>query len=612
MRLSLIFMLAFATCYSQITWRTYTVGDGSITRTLCPVSKQLYPRNEQNMAVVRLAGTITDVANISFRVVCRSIEGKKKQIYNRVHRVRHGEFDVNIPIHAELSEYTFYYTPVKKNAVEKVIADSVLCGDVYVVAGQSNMDTWSLTSEEFSYFDRYYGPGYYSPPLTPYHKYCRGFGELLPYPDKLTWGITALGYHPYKHVGAPAQVMQYEIVRKYGIPVCVINGALGGADITNFFLPAPGKDYFNQATYTIAPKGIPENNMHAYGFFSMLNTNVYAAGFERDIKGIFWLQGDAGKFNNEIGYIEEFKKLHDLWLRYFPGMRKTYLIQVHSWIAAEQDMRTISEQQRQIPLYIPDVELLSANGIGHHVTEPQKEMHFTAKGYENLGMRMLGVLERDVYSSRGREVLPPNVTGIVRRHYEVTVYFDQELSESLSDPLDSVLSVIKFEAGYYKKSNPRIRGHRFIFDVADTAINTVSYAGFIPGAYRESPYFARPDFPCYLRNANNIAALSFDGIPFTDPENAAPLENLAPEAVSARKKVRIFPTLVTESVTIEGVGSLENITISDARGIIVFAQDKHKSNRLEVGMSTLNVGIYHIKGYDSVAGWFMAHLVKTD
>jgi hypothetical protein len=603
------FFLACAGLAGQVAWQTYTVGDGSITRTVCPSDYQLYPRNERNTGYVQLTGTLAGEKQIRIIVERHSFNGAKTKVYDRSYKLKDGRFEITIPIYAQLAEYDFFYVAGRRGVVTR-IASHVVCGDVYLISGQSNINTFDLTHEELIHLNSSFGGGYAGVRGSAYHRYCIGFGDETPFTERRKWHRTSVVVGPYKHVGAPALVFQHELVRRHGIPVCVISGAVGATDITNNHLPAPGEYFFNPLTYTIQPPGTNPSPVHQYRLFTRLNTNVYAAGLENHIKGIVWLQGDGGAFNKEIGYIEEFRKLHTLWKKFFPGLKRTYLIQVHSWVMHEDDFRRMSEEQRTVPKFIPDVTVLSTNGIGFHRTESGHEVHFSAQGYINLGMRIAGALGRDFYGKGGIEVLPPDIAGASRKGNEVRLYFTQVLSPKLSDHLDSILRVIKFNTGFNIKTSPVIKEHRLIFNVADTNISSVSYAGYIPSEFGVDPSYIEPDYPCYLRNEKGIAALSFHNIPVVAFDPNSQLEHVpAHDNAVIASEIKIYPNPSTGLLFVTGE-HLTMVTISDLSGRVLFSYSGIMPDELEVQTHFLRAGLYYFRAHSEKHGWVTKKLIK--
>ncbi len=581
---------------SLITWKTYTVADGYITRTMKPDDFQLYPRDSSDSAVVELAGHISGFESI--KIVCeRTHFGRKSIVYSEWIATVAGNFSTYVKIAAGLHEYNFYYQlPGAVAPKFKKIAGNVVCGDVYVISGQSNADTWDLTGEEINYLNTNYGPGYYvSSPPNLYSQFCRSFDIGLPGEGMPYWSVSAVAHYGYKHVGAWGKIIQFELVKRYKVPVLLINGAVGGTDITNNHLPAPGEYFFNPATYSICPPGA-EPNPPVYRLFSRLNTNIYLVGAEKHVKGIFWLQGDSGDYDHVHGYIYEFKKMYDLWMKFFPGF-KTFVVQVHSWFEYEEGMRMISEQQRNLPDSIPDLFVMSANGIGFHRPEKGHEIHFMAKGYENLAYRVLRLVEKVQYGKTELDVTAPNVIAAARSGSTVRLYFDQEISTLHSDNLANVMEMIKFDTGFNIKSHPVIVKNKVFFSIADTLVSTVSYAGFIPAQVVNGISHFDPDFQGYLRNRNDVAALSFHKIKVQHYDTLASYENFISPDLPLQVKIpveyKIYPNPFSDSLHVEALETIEEISVTNIFGVVVL-RDAPLTCHARFDLGEFPGGIYFI------------------
>lgn len=600
-----LFFLIFYTCvavlHSQqdlVSWRTFTVGDGSIERKMRPEFDQLYPRGDNNKGLVHFEGDCSSGSTIRIFAKQQSFGGDVQEIFNQIIPLDKGHFVASVEISAGLFEYSFYYQ--LEGAAPVLIADHVLCGDVYLASGQSNVDTWDLSREECEDLNIKYGPGYVFAPYSQYSRYCRGFGTGLPFPRNLKWGLPGVAYSGFIHLGAWLKVLQHEIVEKENVPVLIIMGAVGSTNISHNHMPEEGEYFFDSLTFFKRPPGVPTSATPAYRLFARLNTLTYAAGVEKNIRGILWMQGDAGNYDISNGYVHEFRKMHALWKKFFPGFKRTYVVQVHSWIENENGMRNISEEQRQLADSIENLVLMSANGIGYHRLTRQGAIHFRSQGYIRLGEQMRDLLLEEEYGRERGEVRPPSVVASARSGNTMRIYFDQLISTDLSDPIKNVLEMIKFDTGYNIKSNGTIVKNKLFFTVEDTNITMVSYAGFLPDKLTEPDYF-EPDFPCYLRNRNGIGALSFHKIPVLRYDTNAYYEKLSfPSAPHRFDDSRVFPNPFEESFDIylpeaeNVVNTSVKVIITDLSGRTVFETNIRANPTARVHASGLPAGVYYL------------------
>jgi type IX secretion system substrate protein len=105
--------------------------------------------------------------------------------------------------------------------------------------------------------------------------------------------------------------------------------------------------------------------------------------------------------------------------------------------------------------------------------------------------------------------LPPNIVKAVSYYNQLILEFDQEIYAHSVENLMNVLRVIRFNSEYleFDISGIEIVNNYLLLTLDNNIISeieTVSYAGHLPaGEY---------DLDCYLRNSDNIAALSFANI----------------------------------------------------------------------------------------------------
>jgi hypothetical protein len=592
---------------SGFAWDESFVGDGSISREIRPYPYQLFPRKANNQAVVKISGTYTGTSILSFNVKKTSFSGETSTIYNSSVSLVNHRFSVSIPINAELSEYTFTYGI---GSDEYLIADHVVCGDAYIISGQSNASAEDITLVEENNLNNNYGPG------ADYGKYSRTYGNTWCHTGNANnggWGVSRISLYSLDSnitnmVGAWGIVLQYIIQEKYKIPTCLINGAVAGTSIDRH-LPMT-EEYFwtNNGVITQYSNGVPATPGLYDRFFTHLNTRVYYAGLENDISGIFWLQSDGGNTDN---YISSFQPLYDLWAKYFPSFKKIYLIQIHSYTdpSAEMGLRIVSEYQRVMQAYFPKMEGMTANGIGYHRNENGHEVHFQDIGYAHLAHRLLGLVGKDVYGNTANidDITPPNIISATIFNSRVSLTFDQNLSTLNSDTLTNVLSVIKFGSYYNTKTNPSISGSVFSFDVSDSNVTSISYAGFLPNC--TSPI--NPDFPCYLKNAKNIAAFSFNNFPIIHQDSTN--ESISNLITKNKNSTIVYPNPFSGDLTISSKtdSKISLISIYSVEGKIVF-QKAIFNNIYSISLPDLKNGLYLMCVYYDDKSIDRIKLIKTN
>lgn len=473
----------------DIIWDKEYRGDGSIVKEIRPYNYQLYPRNSANTGFVKLSGRISNAGALTIKVLKYDYYGNKSLFasYNLV--LIQNRFSVNIPINAELSEYSFMYSFDDKTW--DTIAQHVECGDVYLISGQSNAITAYLGSQEIDSLVNTYGA------KTNYGRFSRTYGDI--WKSKGPWHISSVtgASQPVSFtVGAWGLVLQYNISKQFGIPTCLINGAIGGTNISEHLPPENGPFFHHDSM---------SNSNH---YFRHLNTRVYEAGVEKDIKGIFWWQGDGGQDGpSPKAYLARFTLLYNYWLQYFPNFKHTYIIQVSSYAVNNPSLAYTSEDQRIMPTEFPNCRVMAANNIGPHRTEKGSTIHFQAVSYVELAERLTVMAGADIYDSPAVDFVSPNINHVFLHNDTVTITFNQKISNSFSDDLSLVTQAIRFDKKFVTITNPQIKDYNFEFQVSDTTITKISYLGILPGTDTE--------IPCYLKNQNKLAVLSFNDYPIS-------------------------------------------------------------------------------------------------
>jgi hypothetical protein len=600
-----------------IVWDNIYTGDGSIAREVHPLTYQLYPRNSSNKGTVVFSGTDNGANSTITFVTTKTNYSNVVSTYSLTTvSIVNKRFSYSLQINAELSEYTFSYYLNNDFSHSVTLAEHVVCGDAYIISGQSNASTNDLSSAEVINLNSTYGAG------SNYGKYSRSVGGMYATND---WGVSKVGGDLAWHTGAWGLPMQYKIQETYGIPTCFINGAVGATSIEHHVpLPSFPNDFFYNPVNDPLYPNIGTNPTHP-GCFARMNTRVYNGGLENSIKGIFWWQGDAGT-DASYNYIDHFTPLYNLWATYYPNFSKTYMVQIPSWVENDLGARQTSEYQRQIGSVFPSTTVMSANGIGYHRDDQPEnncgrhinpvdsalignEIHHQSPGYINLSNRLFALLEKDVYgkTTNINDLTPPNIALATISGTRITLKFNQDLyvNSSYGDNISNILEMIKFNneiASSYStpvsKTNSSISGQYLSFDISSaTGIAAISYAGFLPN----KACVIDADFACYLRNSKNVAALSFHNFPVTAgglPMRVASEEDEKgiAEPGDYISGIQIYPNPFSQELTITTKNKLpvQGITITDLTGRLVF-KTENNLKRLTFDLSFLKAGVYFIQ-----------------
>lgn len=520
-----------------LTWNTVAVLNGlnatfisnpafetSISRLRCPVDSQFYARNASDWATVPFEGSCWGFYNMTIRIDKAPLASSPSWSTQTFSFDQFCNFIGSSSIHAELSEYSFSY---KLNGQTQYtsIARAVVCGDAYLVSGQSNTtgDQWN----DMATYEAMYGvnaPGGYGKFSRAYSNsvnyWCNNWGASTAQPVATNQCMTSVGT-------SFALALQYKLQQAYQIPTCVIHNGIGAQEISRFLNP-PGHaaselffDFYCDPLWHNAFKGI-QNHMIR---------RVYETGLGNSIKGFIWYQGE-GDVSMSTLYKGKFKQMYDELIAWVPSIPRTYLVQIHSMpvtSAVPADVINMSEMQRTMASHVPyaNIRLISANGV-HFPT--CAGIHFDIYGYIEIADRLFSAIKMDFYGAPySVQNLPPDIIGatIDGSTGILTLQFNQTLSATNSDNLTSVLTAIKCNNGA-ALSNPILNNDKLTMTVSNASgLTSVSYLGSLPcntGIASPSCPSSDPHYdpnslnwwcPCYLRNQNGIAALSFGNYPVT-------------------------------------------------------------------------------------------------
>ncbi len=201
------------------------------------------------------------------------------------------------------------------------------------------------------------------------------------------------------------------------MPVCIINGAVGGSRI----------DQHQKNPLQ------PEDPKTIYG--RMLR-RVAAARLSHGIRGVIWHQGenDQGAAGPDDGYGWEtyqqyFVDMSASWKEDFPNIQQYYMFQI--WpdacsMGKNGSGDRLRDVQRTLPSKYSNLSIMSTLGI-----RPGGGCHFPPEGYAEMADLILPLIERDNYGiNYGKAITPPNLLKAYftsQRRNEVAIIFDQPM-----------------------------------------------------------------------------------------------------------------------------------------------------------------------------------------
>ncbi len=472
--LSILFIFALNTAYSQIAFNLNCF----------PTRLQFFARESNDSAKLCVAGSIDSTGFDS--IECRLIRSSKtfqsvssKLVYNNGKAI----FNLAPSIYAGLYEYhARLYIYKSGNATLIKSADSLVCGDVYLINGQSNSHPSNAAA-------------------TYTNEYCRSFGiqtdnyNYNSYNAKDTfWGFAngdGMGIYsfsgPYM-VGVWGIKLMQLLKEKYKMPICIMNGGSGGSSIQQNLEP------YNKLDLN-----------YSYG---RLLYRFTQAGLASKVKAIFWHQGESNSGGTGASYIANFDSLYHSWKRDYPNAKKVYVFQIHHGCggATQQDIR---EVQRRFKYTYNDVEIMSTVGIHEH-----DGCHYYLDGYYEMAYNISRLVARDFYAYTDTlDIKPPNILKAYysSNHNAINLIFDN--TANLLWPADTLGETMK-DYFYTNDSIADIKSYSLNGNTLILKLNKASYdtiITYLPNMNYNTVAFVY-EGP-YIRNKRGVGALSFYHFP---------------------------------------------------------------------------------------------------
>jgi len=278
------------------------------------------------------------------------------------------------------------------------------------------------------------------------------------------------------------------LVEDQAIPVCIINGAVGGTRIDQHQRNANN----------------PEDVDSIYG---RLVWRVHQARLTDGIRGLFWHQGEndqgadgpTGDFGWKT-YRQYFFDMAAAWKQDFPNVQHYYIFQIWPKSCAMgiggSDNR-LREVQRKLPRAFSKMAVMSTLGI-----TPPGSCHYPPAGYAEFSRLICPLVERDNYGVVfTNSITPPD---LLRAYYtseqksEIALEFDQPVEWD-----DKLTSEFYLDGKKGKVAFGRVSGNLVVLKlIAGTAAETITYL--------DSKDWSQERL---LRGVNGIAALTFCEVP---------------------------------------------------------------------------------------------------
>jgi len=439
-----------------------------------PEEGEFYPRNDRNEGTLIYNGTLTDPAEEVFlKVYADDLPYKTATAKPGADK----SYGFAVALKPGLVRYRVEFG-TRTGGVETVrqSVGNLVCGDAYLINGQSNAEATAFGKEDYLFTS----------------DWIRTFGSMESGAQgarSRVWGNAhARGRGGVLQVGYWGLELARRLVESQKVPICIINGAVGGTRI-------------DQHQCNSADR---EDVSTIYG---RLLWRVHEARLTHGIRGVLWHQGEndqgadgpTGGFGWE-NYRRLFLEMAAAWKQDYPNIQHYYLFQI--WpkscaMGVNGSDNRLREVQRTLPNAFSNMSIMSTLGI-----DPPGGCHYPPEGYAEIARLICPLVERDIYGKEfPSSITPPNLRSV---HYPkgsqetIVLEFDQPVQWN-----DALAGQFYLDGEKGKVASGSLDGN-----VVTLTLTTPVIAKTI--TYLDSKEWSQKTL---LRGKNGIAALTFCEVP---------------------------------------------------------------------------------------------------
>ena len=368
-----------------------------------PEDNQFYARDDNNEGTLHYNGTLNEAADSVFLKVYA-----EEQLYkNESCRLPADKtYAFSVKLKPGLIKYKVEFGS-KSGDRETLLhtASNLVCGDAYLFNGQSNAVATDFGKED---------PTFRS-------EWIRTLGSMSGSPQGVRlWGNAVHRSRDAEklQIGYWGMELGRRLVESQKIPICIINGAVGGTRIDQH-------------------QRNPQNPQDMTTIYGRLLWRVQQARLTHGIRGVFWHQGenDQGADGPSGGYgWETYQKysieLAAAWKQDYPNSQHYYIFQI--WpkscsMGINGSDNMLREVQRTLPSCFSNMGIMSTLGI-----KPPGPAHYPAAGYAEMARLICPLVERDNYAKVfGQAITPPDLKKVYYtsdKRDEIALEFDQNMA----------------------------------------------------------------------------------------------------------------------------------------------------------------------------------------
>jgi hypothetical protein len=438
------------------------------------IARDYHDRDGKREGTLVYAGTLADAADSVF---VRVFADDQLFATEASKPTAEKTYSLSVKLKAELVKYrTEFGTKTGDRETVLHTAKNIVCGDAFLINGQSNAVATDFGKEN----------------ALVSNEWVRTFGATAGDPNgsrsKLWAYAEARSPGGKSEIGYWGMELGGQLVEQHQIPICLINGAVGGTRI----------DQHQRNPLD------PTDLTTVYG---RLLWRVQQARLTHGIRAVIWHQGenDQGADGPTGGYGYEtyrqfFVDLAASWKEDFPNIQHYYVFQI--WpkscsMGINGSDNRLREVQRTLPKLFSNLSVMSTLGI-----KPPGGCHFPAAGYAEFARLLMPMMNYQLYHHFvDGPITPPNLQRAfftTEQRDELILEFDYQIVWS-----DALTSQFHLDGEPKQVASGSANGSRMTLK-----LKSPSKAKFV--TYLDSASW-NPDNLLY--GQNGLAALTFCEVP---------------------------------------------------------------------------------------------------
>ena len=329
-----------------------------------PVNNQFFARDPGNgNGTIHYRGTQSGTPDTVFIKLYTTHTGSDVLYATHRQALAGGAYSFAAPVAAGKATYKVVYGTTT-GGIDTPLGAAVtnlICGDAYIIEGQSN----ALATDNSE------------PNSTVTDPWIRSYGKTI------GWG-SAVSKGGELQLGLWGMILAKRLSTDHNMPICIINGAVGGTRIDQH---RPNPAGHSQAG-------------SLYAIYADLYNRVVGAKLTHGIRAVLWHQGEQdqgsggpdGDYDYKF-YQQYFVDISASWKQDFPNILNYYVFQI--WPNACGDTSRndqLREVQRTLSRLYSNMRVMGTLGI-----VPGSSCHYELAGYQAFSDLIAPLVKQDVY-----------------------------------------------------------------------------------------------------------------------------------------------------------------------------------------------------------------------